>query len=109
MRARGDRMRPEMSSTVWPLLRIETTSTAEIVNRADEDRAKNDPQQGGEPAPDHGERGPHDRSSSRDRGEVVAENDALGRWDEILAVFELDRGRFIGGIELEDLLQSHRP
>ena len=75
---------------------------AEVVDRADQDRAEQHPQQRRDPAPDDGESGADDRSSAGDRGEVVAEDDAFGGRDVVVAVLEFDRGRDTVGIELED-------
>jgi len=59
----------------------------EVVDAADEDRAEDDPEEGGDPAEEEaGEDGPDDRTGARDRGEVVPEEDRRAGRDEVDAV-----------------------
>ena len=74
----------------------------EIVDGPDKDRAEQYPQQGGQPAPEDGDRGADDRSGAGDAGEVVSEDDLFLGGDEIDVVPQLPAGDFGGGVEVED-------
>ena len=75
---------------------------AEVVDGADEDRAEDDPEQGRDPSPHHGDRRADDRAGAGDRGEVVAEDDGPGRRHVVLVVSKTVRGADVIGREAED-------
>ena len=95
----GFRQRPDRPS----LVAGRDPQGAEVVHRPGEDRPEHNPQEGGQPAPDDGDRGSHDGRRSRHRREVVSEEHMLVRGHVVDAVLELVRGRDEVGVELEDL------
>lgn len=79
---------------------------SKIMHCPDEDRAKEDPKEGWNPAPDDGECGADDRAGSGNGGEVMTEDDGFAGGDVVVAVFELDGGRGAVGVEFENFLRK---
>ena len=78
----------------------------EVVHRAHEDAAQQDPQQRGQPAELGGQHGPHDWPGARDRGEVVPEEHGGVRGDVVHAVLQcLGRTRALR-VHAEGLVQE---
>ena len=79
---------------------------AEILDRADEDGAEDDPQQGRQPAPDDGNCRPEHRRQSGYGGELVAEEHIAVRGDVVVVVAEHVRRRGPRVVEPEQPLRQ---
>ena len=75
----------------------------EVLNRAAEHDADDDPDGAGQIAELRGERGPDERAGAGDRREMVAEDDPAIRRHEVAPVVEPLRRRRTLGVEREDL------
>ena len=73
------------------------------MHRPDEDGTKDHPQQRGQPAPEHRDRGTDDGSRAGNAGEVMAEDHLLARRHVIDIVAELMAWHSGGFIQLEHL------
>src|SRR5699024_3072362 len=75
---------------------------AQVMHAGEEDGAEGDPEEGGQPAPDHRDRGAHDRGGAGDGGEVVAPQDELVGGDVVDPILQLMGGGAEGGAEPVD-------
>ncbi len=75
---------------------------AEVVHSREEDRADRDPEECGQPSPDHCDGGPHDGSGSCHGGEVVAPEDESVGGDVVDVVAQLMRRRCKSAVEPVD-------
>ena len=73
------------------------------MDRTDENGPEEDPEEGGNPAPDHGQGGSDNGTGSRNAGKVMSEDDALAGGNVVIAILHLDGGNPGCGVELEDL------
>ena len=76
---------------------------AHIVNGTNENRTKDNPDEGRNPAPYDSERGANDGSCAGDGGEVVPEDDLSVARDEVDTVFKFDGWNDGGGVQFEEL------
>src|SRR5699024_11612699 len=75
---------------------------AQVVHPGEEDGAEGDPEEGGQPAPDHGDGRADDGRGAGDRGEVVPPQDELVGGDVVDPVGQLVGGGAEGGAEPVD-------
>src|SRR5699024_11430414 len=73
------------------LVALRRPQGAQVVRAGEEHGAEGDPQEGGQPAPDDGDRRTHDGSGAGHGSEVVPPQDVLIRGDVIHAVVHLVR------------------